>query len=127
MANGEKSLDWGAAEGLAFASLLLEGVGIRLSGQDSGRGTFGHRHSVLHDFETGELFVPLNHLADSQGQFEVLDSPLSEAAVLGQEFGYSLDMPDRLVIWEAQFGDFAMAHKSLLTSSSQPRKRNGIG
>ena len=107
MANGEKSLDWGAAEGLAFASLLLEGVGIRLSGQDSGRGTFGHRHSVLHDFETGELFVPLNHLADSQGQFEVLDSPLSEAAVLGQEFGYSLDMPDRLVIWEAQFGDFA--------------------
>jgi 2-oxoglutarate dehydrogenase E1 component len=107
MANGEKGLDWGAAESLAFATLLLEGVGIRLSGQDSGRGTFGHRHSVLHDFENGDLFLPLNHLDSEQGQYEVLDSPLSEAAVLGQEFGYSLDMPERLVIWEAQFGDFA--------------------
>lgn len=107
MANGDKGLDWGAAEALAFGSLLLDGVGIRLSGQDSGRGTFGHRHSVLHDFEDGTLHLPLNNLAESQGFYEVLDSPLSEAAVLGQEFGYSLDMPDRLVIWEAQFGDFA--------------------
>jgi 2-oxoglutarate dehydrogenase E1 component len=107
MANGEKALDWGAAEALAFGTLLIEGVGIRLSGQDSGRGTFGHRHSVLHDFENGALHLPLNHLSEGQGFYEVLDSPLSEAAVLGQEFGYSLDMPERLVVWEAQFGDFA--------------------
>ena len=106
MAAGEKPLDWGAAEGLALASLLTDGVRIRLSGQDSGRGTFGHRHSVLHDYKDGGLYVPLNNLADDQGEFEVIDSPLSEAGVLGFDYGYSLDSPDQLVIWEAQFGDF---------------------
>lgn len=106
MAAGEKPLDWGAAEGLAFASLVTDGVRIRLSGQDSGRGTFGHRHSVLHDYKTGELYVPLANLAEGQADFEVIDSPLSEAGVLGFDYGYSLDSPDQLVIWEAQFGDF---------------------
>ena len=107
MAKGKRALDWGAAEALAFASLLADGTGIRLSGQDSGRGTFSHRHSVLRDFENGIAYIPLNHLGVDQAQYEVIDSPLSEAAVLGFEFGYSLDMPESLVIWEAQFGDFA--------------------
>ena len=107
MADGDQLLDWGAAESLAFATLLVENTDVRLSGQDCGRGTFSHRHSVLHDCNTGETFVPLNHLASRQGQFEVIDSALSEAGVLGFEFGYSLDMPEQLVIWEAQFGDFA--------------------
>lgn len=106
MAAGETPLDWGAAEGLAFASLVTDGVRIRLSGQDSGRGTFGHRHSVLHDYKNGELYVPLANLVDGQAEFEVIDSPLSEAGVLGFDYGYSLDSPDQLVIWEAQFGDF---------------------
>ena len=107
MANGEQGLDWGAAESLAFATLLAENVDVRLSGQDCGRGTFSHRHAVLHDSNTGDLFVPLNHLTERQGRFEVIDSSLSESGVLGFEFGYSLDMPNQLVIWEAQFGDFA--------------------
>lgn len=106
MAAGEKPLDWGAAEGLALASLLTEGVRVRISGQDSGRGTFGHRHAVLHDYKTGGLYVPLAHLSEDQGDFEVIDSPLSEAGVLGFDYGYSLDSPDQLVVWEAQFGDF---------------------
>jgi 2-oxoglutarate dehydrogenase E1 component len=102
----EGALDWGAGEAVAFASLLLDRVNIRLSGQDSGRGTFSHRHSVWHDSETGEQYVPLNHLSPVQGFFEVIDSPLSESGVLGFDYGYSLDSPDSLVIWEAQFGDF---------------------
>jgi 2-oxoglutarate dehydrogenase E1 component len=106
MAAGQRALDWGAAEGLAFASLLAEGTNIRLSGQDSGRGTFSHRHGVLHDYQTGRRHVPLNHLGGPQGQLDAIDSPLSEAAVLGFDYGYSLDSPDQLVIWEAQFGDF---------------------
>ncbi|MBM4346171.1 MAG: 2-oxoglutarate dehydrogenase E1 component [Deltaproteobacteria bacterium] len=104
---GEKVLDWGAAEVLAFASLLAEGRDIRLSGQDSGRGTFSHRHAVLHDYQSGARHVPLQHLGVTQGQFNVYDSPLSEAAVLGFDYGYSLDAPEALVLWEAQFGDFA--------------------
>ena len=104
---GEQALDWGAAEAAAFASLLLDRVNIRLSGQDSGRGTFSHRHSVWHDAMTGSRYIPLNHLSPVQGQFEVVDSPLSESGVLGFDYGYSLDSPDSLVIWEAQFGDFA--------------------
>ena len=107
MATGKRRLDWGAAEALAFASLLADGINIRLSGQDSGRGTFSHRHSVLRDFNDGRTHEPLNYIASDQGRYEVIDSPLSEAGVLGFEFGYSLDMPDSLVIWEAQFGDFA--------------------
>lgn len=107
MAHGERALDWGAGESLAFASLLAEGHPIRLSGQDSGRGTFSHRHSVWHDGQTGEVHIPLNHVAEDQAHFEVIDSPLSETGVLGFDYGYSLDSPDALVIWEAQFGDFA--------------------
>jgi 2-oxoglutarate dehydrogenase E1 component len=102
-----ENIDWAMAEALAFGSLLAEGVPVRLSGQDSGRGTFSQRHAVLVDQETEDRYVPLNHLSDIQGTFEVIDSPLSEASVLGFEYGYSLAEPDALVLWEAQFGDFA--------------------
>jgi 2-oxoglutarate dehydrogenase E1 component len=100
-------VDWGFAEALAFGSLLSEGVAIRLSGQDSRRGTFSQRHAVLFDARTGERYLPLNSLGPEQATFTAYDSLLSEAAVLGFEFGYSLDDPHKLVIWEAQFGDFA--------------------
>ena len=103
MGAGERAIDWGGAEALALASLLAQGVHIRLSGQDAGRGTFSHRHSVLHNQATGAPYVPL---ASIGGAFEVWDSPLTETAVLGFDWGYSLDYPDALVIWEAQFGDF---------------------
>lgn len=102
-----KGIDWGNAETLAFASLLVEGNPVRLSGQDSERGTFTHRHSVLNDFETGMKYAPLNHLQEGQAVFEVYNSHLSETGVLGFEYGYSLADPQSLVIWEAQFGDFA--------------------
>jgi 2-oxoglutarate dehydrogenase E1 component len=107
MVEGHKGLDWGAAETLAFASLVTEGRRVRLSGQDAGRGTFTHRHSVLHDYQTGAEHIPLQHLAPDQAEFHVWDSPLSEVGVLGFDYGYSLDQPDALVIWEAQFGDFS--------------------
>jgi len=110
-------LDWGTVEHLAFASILLDGHGIRLSGQDSRRGTFSHRHAVLFDTRTGQGYTPLAHLGDASagvGRFEVYDSPLSEAGVLGFEYGYSLDRPDKLVIWEAQFGDFANAAQVII-------------
>jgi 2-oxoglutarate dehydrogenase E1 component len=100
-------IDWATAEALAFASLLVEGTPIRLSGEDSSRGTFSHRHSVLSDVKTGEHYVPLNNLTQDQAIFHVYDSMLSENAVLGFEHGYSLVSPETLVIWEAQFGDFA--------------------
>ncbi len=101
-------LDWGCGEGLAFASLLAEGHDIRLSGQDSERGTFSHRHAVVHDFVTGAEHAPLNHLdLEKQGHIEIVNSLLSEAAVVGFEYGMSSADPHRLVIWEAQFGDFA--------------------
>jgi 2-oxoglutarate dehydrogenase E1 component len=107
MAEGKRSLDWGGAEALAFASLAAEGTRIRLSGQDSGRGTFSHRHAILYDANSGNKYIPLMHVADKQGAVEIWDSPLSETAVLGFDYGYSLDSPDGLVMWEAQFGDFA--------------------
>ncbi|MFO0666435.1 MAG: 2-oxoglutarate dehydrogenase E1 component [Polyangiaceae bacterium] len=103
---GGKPFDWGTAEHLAFATLLAEGCPIRLSGQDSRRGTFTHRHAVLMDTETGKRHIPLLNLRPKQAQFQVWDSPLSETGVLGFEYGYSLDCPDSLVLWEAQFGDF---------------------
>ncbi|HMF13534.1 MAG TPA: 2-oxoglutarate dehydrogenase E1 component, partial [Gemmataceae bacterium] len=102
-----KSLDWAFAESLAFGSLLLEGTPVRLSGQDSRRGTFSQRHAVLYDAVTGEPYSPLNGIAPGQAHFRAYDSLLSEAAVLGFEFGYALDSPDVLILWEAQFGDFA--------------------
>jgi 2-oxoglutarate dehydrogenase E1 component len=106
MARGHAPLDWSAAEALAFASLAAEGHRIRLSGQDTERGTFSHRHSVLHDFEDGHSYMPLAHVADGQAPVEIYNSPLSEVGVLGFEYGYSLDAPGGLVLWEAQFGDF---------------------
>ncbi len=99
-------IDWAFAEALAFGSLLLEGFPVRLSGQDSRRGTFSQRHSALYDAETGEIHFPLNSLSHDQAKFSVYNSLLSEAGVLGFEFGYSLDSPNNLIIWEAQFGDF---------------------
>ena len=102
-----EGVDWATAEALAFASLLEEGYTVRLSGQDSGRGTFSHRHSVLVDQETEERYIPLANLSDTQASFEVIDSMLSEMAVLGFEYGYSMAEPKALVLWEAQFGDFA--------------------
>jgi 2-oxoglutarate dehydrogenase E1 component len=100
-------IDWAFAEALAFGSLLVEGTPVRLSGQDSERGTFSHRHAVLHDMETDATYCPLKNLAENQAQFCVYNSLLSEAAVLGFDYGYSLDYPSMLCIWEAQFGDFA--------------------
>jgi 2-oxoglutarate dehydrogenase E1 component len=102
-----QGLDWGAAEHLAFGSLVQEGFPVRLSGQDSGRGTFTQRHSHLIDQQTEERYTPLNHISDTQASYEVIDSLLSEYAVLGYEYGYSLAAPNTLVLWEAQFGDFA--------------------
>ena len=107
MAESGEGLDWGMAEHMAFATLLEEGFPIRLSGQDSCRGTFTQRHSHFVDQTTEERYTPLNHLSDSQAHYEVIDSLLSEEAVLGYEYGYSLTAPNTLTLWEAQFGDFA--------------------
>jgi 2-oxoglutarate dehydrogenase E1 component len=106
MVNGDLALDWGCAENLAYASLVQDGYPIRLTGQDSGRGTFFHRHAVLHDQATGRTYVPLQHLASNQPKFTVTDSVLSEEAVMGFEYGYSTTEPRCLTIWEGQFGDF---------------------
>jgi 2-oxoglutarate dehydrogenase E1 component len=100
------SVEWSFAESLAFGSLLLEKTPVRLSGQDSRRGTFSQRHAVLVDYHSGDKYIPLNHIADDQAYFCVYDSMLSEAAVLGFDYGYSLDEPHMLIMWEAQFGDF---------------------
>lgn len=106
MGAGERSLDWSAAEALAFATVAVQGYRVRLSGQDCQRGTFSHRHAVLHDMEDNRTYMALNHLSEEQAPVDICNSPLSEAAVMGFEYGYSLDCPDGLVLWEAQFGDF---------------------
>jgi 2-oxoglutarate dehydrogenase E1 component len=100
-------IDWGQAEALAFASILADGTPIRLGGQDSERGTFSHRHAVLHDRHAGNIHIPLQHLREAQASFAIYNSPLSEVAVMGFEYGYSVHAPEALVLWEAQFGDFA--------------------
>jgi 2-oxoglutarate dehydrogenase E1 component len=109
MAQGQRRLDWAAAEGLAFATLASENVRIRLTGQDSERGTFSQRHAVLHDVESDERYVPLQNIARDKTRVEFYNSPLSEAGVLGFDYGYSLDCPEGLIIWEAQYGDFCNA------------------
>jgi len=103
----EGGIDWGQAEALAFSSLLVEGIPIRITGQDTERGTFSHRHAVLHDVNTGATFTPIQHLDDAAASFEIHNSPLSEYACVGFEYGYSEAAPEALVLWEAQFGDFA--------------------
>jgi 2-oxoglutarate dehydrogenase E1 component len=124
-------VDWAFAEALSFGSLLLEGTAVRLSGQDSRRGTFSQRHAVLYDAVTGDAYLPLNSLAPDQAPFRAYDSLLSEAAVLGFEFGYSWDSPEKLVLWEAQFGDFAngaqvIIDQFIVCSASKWQRDSGL-
>jgi 2-oxoglutarate dehydrogenase E1 component len=114
MAAGTQPLDWAAAEALAYASLSMDGHRVRLSGQDSIRGTFSHRHAAYYDTEDGHAYFPLKNLSTDQMPIEIFNSPLSEAGVLGFEYGYSLGSPDALVLWEAQFGDFANAAQVII-------------
>jgi len=104
--SGEPAIEWAHAEALAFASILVEGVALRLTGQDTERGTFSQRHLVLHDSTTGERYAPIEHLPGALASVEVYNSPLSEMGALGFEYGYAVAAPDALVLWEAQFGDF---------------------
>jgi len=131
MLGPDGKMDWGCGEALALGSLALEGVATRMSGQDSGRGTFSHRHAVLHDIHTGETFTPLNNIRPGQGQVLILDSMLSENAVLGFEFGFSVADPHKLVVWEAQFGDFANGAQVIIdqfiaSSESKWQRSSGI-
>jgi 2-oxoglutarate dehydrogenase E1 component len=114
MAEGKRPLDWSAGEALGLASLSIEGVPIRMSGQDSQRGTFSQRHAMLHDVRDGLDHMPIAHLGPDQGRIEIHNSPLSEAGVLGFDYGYSLDWPEALVLWEAQFGDFVNAAQVII-------------
>ncbi|MEO8553323.1 MAG: thiamine pyrophosphate-dependent enzyme, partial [Kofleriaceae bacterium] len=127
MGKGERPLDWGMAELFAYASLLVRGTNFRMTGQDCARGTFSHRHAILTDVKTGREHNVLCNLHPEQGLARIYDSPLSEAGVLGFEFGYSLDYPDALVMWEAQFGDFANGAQVIIdqfiTSSEDKWKR----
>jgi 2-oxoglutarate dehydrogenase E1 component len=114
MARGEEPLDWATAESLALATLVANGLRVRLSGQDSIRGTFSQRHSAFYDAEDGRPYFPLQNLGPGQGPVEIINSPLSETGVLGFEYGYSLDCPDGLIAWEAQFGDFCNAAQVII-------------
>src|SRR5690349_14735732 len=114
MGTGKRDVDYGMAEALAFASLVKAGIPIRMSGQDSRRGTFNQRHSVLVDLEDEHEYVPLEHIAPGQARCEIYNSTLSEAGVLGFEYGYSRDYPEALVLWEAQFGDFANVAQAII-------------
>src|SRR5690606_34569590 len=107
-------IDWGYGEILAFGTLLIEGVPIRLAGQDSRRGTFVQRHAVFHDRLTGAEWTPLQYLSSDQARLSVYDSPLSEYAALGFEYGYSVERPDALTLWEAQFGDFVNGAQTII-------------
>ncbi|MCC6849979.1 MAG: 2-oxoglutarate dehydrogenase E1 component [Deltaproteobacteria bacterium] len=124
-------IDWGCAEALAIGSLALEGIPVRMSGQDVGRGTFSHRHAVFHDIESGARWVPLDNIRPGQGKVLILDSMLSENAVLGFEFGFSWADPHKLVIWEAQFGDFANGAQVIIdqfisSSESKWQRMSGL-
>lgn len=126
-----KDIDWGLGEALAFGTLLIEGIPIRISGQDSERGTFSHRHSVLYDMDTLEKYIPLKNIEKGQSCFCVHNSSLSEAAILGFDFGYSLDYPQMLCIWEAQFGDFANGAQNIFdqfiaSSESKWQRLSGL-
>ena len=127
MGKGTRPIDWSAAEALAFATLAAEGHRVRLTGQDTSRGTFSHRHAMLHDREDGRTYTPLAHVAPDQARVEIYNSPLSEVGVLGFEYGYSLDCPDGLVLWEAQFGDFVNAAQVIvdqfITSAEEKWRR----
>src|SRR5699024_5039089 len=101
--------DWGAGEALTYASILNDGIPIRLTGQDTERGTFAHRHSVLHDVNTGKRYIPFHGVKDAQAAFDIRTSPISEAGGLGFEYGYSVQSSEALLLWEARFGDFANA------------------
>lgn len=114
MGKGNQPVDWSAAEALAFASAAVEGHPVRLSGQDSARGTFSQRHAVLYDYQDGHAYAPLQHLAPDQATVHIINSPLSETGVLGFDYGYSLDRPEGLVLWEAQFGDFVNAAQVII-------------
>ena len=131
MAKAEHGLDWAAAEALAFGSIAMEGFRVRLSGQDSRRGTFSHRHAVLYDYEDGHAYTPLRHLDPKQATVDIFNSPLSELAVLGFEYGYSLDTPNGLVLWEAQFGDFwnaaqVIVDQFIASAEEKWKKLNGV-
>jgi 2-oxoglutarate dehydrogenase E1 component len=131
MAEGKRTLDWGSAENLAYATLVTQGIPVRLTGQDVGRGTFSHRHAVLHDYENGETIISLNHLSSDQARFQVWDSPLTETAVVGFEYGISLDRPEQLTLWEAQFGDFVnvaqvIIDQFIVSSEDKWARLNGL-
>jgi 2-oxoglutarate dehydrogenase E1 component len=131
MAEGRRPIDWAAAEALAIGSLAVQRLRIRLTGQDTERGTFSHRHAVLHNVDSGQCYMPLGHLSADQAPVEIYNSPLSEAAVLGFEYGYSLDCPDGLVMWEAQFGDFINAaqvviDQFIVSAEDKWRRLSGI-
>jgi 2-oxoglutarate dehydrogenase E1 component len=131
MGRGERPLDWGMGELLAYGSLLYQGTNVRMSGQDCARGTFSHRHAIITDVTTGREHLVLGGLHPEQGQCRIYDSPLSEAGVMGFEFGYSLDYPDALVIWEAQFGDFANGAQVIIdqfitTSEDKWKRLSGL-
>ena len=128
---GEKPIDWGMGEHLAFGTLLVEGTPVRLAGQDCRRGTFSHRHAVWTDQKTGHAYYPLQHLSKEQGRFDALNSPLSEYGCLGFEFGYATTYPDSLVIWEAQFGDFSNGAQIIIdqfiaTAEQKWGQKNGL-
>jgi 2-oxoglutarate dehydrogenase E1 component len=110
----ERAIDWAGAEEFAFATILADGIPIRMTGQEVQRGTFSHRHSVLHDAETGDQLIPLQIFPQSKSSFEIYNSPLSEEAVLGFEYGYNIQAPDTLVIWEAQYGDFVNGAQNII-------------
>ncbi|MFT5368818.1 MAG: 2-oxoglutarate dehydrogenase E1 component [Candidatus Latescibacterota bacterium] len=131
MVNGKVPIDWGCAEMLAFGSLVIEGIDVRLAGQDAQRGTFSHRHSVWHDVKNGQLHVPLAHLSEDQGIFTAINTMLSELAVLGFEYGVSYANPHKLTIWEAQFGDFANGAQAIMdqfisSSEAKWQKMSGL-